>query len=238
MNAYKWNARIAGALIIVGYVTYGLPDVAILQPLFGTSDPLAGVAENATQVTLAVLVMAINAAAVIVISLGLYPILKEFNETVALSYVATRLFESVVMVVGIVCLLLLVPLSQEYAQANASDASALQALGTLAIEGNFVAYHVAMAGLAIGSLPFCYLLYRTRLVPRIIAVLGLIGYPALLALMVIEMFGSDVAPILYALYVPGAIFELGLAVWLVVKGVNRSTIVSRGTSQVVPEPAE
>ncbi|WP_436344011.1 DUF4386 domain-containing protein [Natronorubrum sp. FCH18a] len=236
MNKYKWNARIAGALIIAGYVTYGIPDVAILQPLFGTSDVLTSISENEIQVTMAALIMAINCAAVVVISLALYPALKEYSEPIALSYVVTRVFESIVMAVGIICLLLLVPLSQEYVQANAAATSSLQAVGVLAIQGNFLAYHVAMIGLAVGSLPFCYLLYRTELVPRIIPVLGLIGYPALLALMVVEIFNPGVDPMIYVLYVPGAIFELGLAVWLIMRGFSSPVSVSKDESPVVPEP--
>lgn len=129
MNTSKWNAKIAGALIILGYVTYGIPDAAILQPLFGTSDVLSSVADNSTRVTMAALIMAINSAAVIVIGVALYPILKEHSESIALGYLVTRVFESIVMAVGLLCLLLLVPLSQEYIHATAADTSSLQAVG-------------------------------------------------------------------------------------------------------------
>lgn len=238
MNTSKWNAKIAGALIILGYVTYGIPDAAILQPLFGTSDVLSSVADNPTQVTMAALIMAINSAAVIVIGVALYPILKEHSESIALGYVVTRVFESIVMAIGLLCLLLLVPLSQEYIHANAADTSSLQAVGALAIQGNFLAYHLAMIGLAIGSLPMCYLLYRTHLVPRIIPVFGLIGYPALLVLMVVELFNPGVNSMVYVLYVPGAIFELGFALWLIAKGMDASVTASQEAPPVVAEPAK
>lgn len=238
MNTSKWNAKIAGALIILGYVTYGIPDAAILQPLFGTSDVLSSVADNPTQVTMAALIMAINSAAVIVIGVALYPILKEHSESIALGYVVTRVFESIVMAIGLLCLLLLVPLSQEYIQATGADTSSLQAVGALAIQGNFLAYHLAMIGLAIGSLPMCYLLYRTHLVPRIIPVFGLIGYPALLVLMVVELFNPGVNSMVYVLYVPGAIFELGFALWLIAKGMDASVTASQEAPPVVAEPAK
>ena len=234
----KTPARFAGALIIVGYLTYGIPDGALIQPLLGTSDPLASIAENTIQLTIAALLMAINCAAVIAISLFVYPTIKQHNETIALGYIGTRIFESILMMGGIISLLLLVPLSQEYVQANVADASSLQALGTLAVQGNFFAYHIAMIGLAIGSLPLCYLLYQTKLVPRVISLFGLIGYPALLILMVIEIFGSGIGQVLYTLYIPGAIFELGIAVWLIIKGFNSPAIVSKDSPPTIADPAK
>ncbi|WP_224450585.1 DUF4386 domain-containing protein [Haloprofundus salilacus] len=234
----KMFAKIAGALIILGYLTYGIPDGALIQPLLGTSDPLASISENTMQLTIAALIMAVNSAAVIGISLFLYPTIKQHNETIALGYIGTRIFESILMMGGIISLLLLVPLSQEYVQASSADVAVLQFLGTLAVQGNFYAYSIAMSGLAIGSLPLCYLLYQTRLVPRTISVFGLIGYPALLIMMVVEIVGSGVGPILYTLYIPGAIFELGIAVWLIVKGFNSTTIVSKNPSPIDAEPAK
>lgn len=215
---YRRNAVIAGVLIVAGYLAYGVPSGAVIQPLLDASDPLDAVAANATRLTAAALVMAVNSAAVVGIGLALYPVLRRHDETIALGYLATRLFESILMVGGIVGLLLLVPLSGANVQPGTADPSSLDALATLAVAGNDYAYNVAMLGLGVGSLPFCYLLYRSRLVPRSIAVLGLVGYPALVALMVLELIGGGVAPTLYVLYLPGAAFELGLALWLIARG--------------------
>jgi hypothetical protein len=174
--------------------------------------------------------MAINAAAVVGIGVLLFPLLKQHNETIALGYLVTRVFEAIFLMVGIICLLLLVPLSQEYAQAGAADASSLQAVSTLALAGNDLAYQIAMIGLSIGSLPFCYVLYQSKLVPRFISLLGLIGYPALLILMVIETFGLGVGPAIYILIVPGMMFEIGFALWLLVKGFDSTTIASESAT--------
>lgn len=238
VTTHKRTARIVGVLILVGYVTYGIPDGMLIQPLLETADPLAAVSANTLQLTIGALIMAINSAAVIGISLFLFSVLKQHNETIALGYVGARVFESIVMIGGIIGLLLLVPVSQEYVQASSADASSLQAVGTLAVHGNFLAYHIAMIGLAIGSLPFCYLLYQSRLVPRVIAVLGLIGYPALLTLMIVEIFGFGGGPMLLILYLPGGVFEIGLAVWLLVKGFNSSAIVTENLSTIAPEAAK
>ena len=110
-----------------------------------------------------------------------------------------------------------------------------QAVGSMAVQGDFFAYHIAMIGLSVGSLPLCYLLYQTKLVPRLIPIFGLIGYPALLVLMVVEIFGAGIGPILYMLYIPGAIFELGLALWLIARGFNSTAVGSKDSSPIVAE---
>lgn len=228
-------AKLAGVLIIVGYLTYGLPDAILIQPLVNASEPLAEISDNTTQLTLAALLMAINSGAVVGIGLLLYPIIKQHSETIALAYIGTRIFEGTLMSVGIISVLSLVPLSQEYVQASGAEASALQAVGELAVQGNFFAYSIAMIGLAVGSMPLCYLLYRTRLVPRWISVFGLIGYPVLLGMMVIDLFGAGPGPMLYALYIPGAIFELAIAVWLIVYGFNSGATVAQDSSAPAAE---
>lgn len=224
--ADRSTAISVGVLIIAGYLTYGIPEGTILQPILSTPDPLTNVAAQPTYVIFGALIMAINSAAVVGIAVLLYPVLKQYNETIAIGYLATRIFESVALIIGVIALLLLVPLSQEYVQAGAADAASLQAVSILAIQTNLLAYHIGMMGLAIGSLPFCYLLYRSKLVPRFISVLGLVGYPALLIFMIVEIFGVGIGPILYLLYIPGGLFEIGLAVWLIVKGFNSSPIIS------------
>ncbi len=89
-----------------------------------------------------------------------------------------------------------------------------------------LAFQIAMIALGLGSIPFCYLLYRSRLIPRLLAVLGLIGYAALLIGSSLELFGLNLYMIQFA---PGALFELIFPIWLIVKGFNSSTIP--------PEPA-
>lgn len=232
--SYRWSARIVGVLIILGYLTYGVPQGTHIQPLTTAADPLAAIAANPTQLTVGALIMAINSAAVIGISLFIYPIVRQYNETVAVGYVATRVFESIVMVGGIISLLLLVPLSQAYVQASGVAASSLQAVGLLAVQGDFFAYHIAMIGLSIGSLPLCYLLYQTQLVPRVIPIFGLIGYPALLMLMTVEILGAGSGPI-YLLYIPGAVFEIGLALWLIARGFNSTDVGSRDSPPILAE---
>ncbi len=80
-----------------------------------------------------------------------------------------------------------------------------------------------MIALGLGSLPFCYLLYRARLIPRSLSVLGLIGYAALFIGGLVGLFGLNLSMMHF---LPGGIFELVLPIWLIVKGFTASTSTS------------
>ena len=100
------------------------------------------------------------------------------------------------------------------------DGSASSSLGALLQAQHSVA--ILMIYIATGAAGICMatLLYRSRLIPRWLAILGLVTYPTLLAGTILDMFNVvDVTQgIGLVAFVPGALFEFILPVWLIVKG--------------------
>ena len=90
-----------------------------------------------------------------------------------------------------------------------------------------------MAGLGVGSLFFCALLYRTPLVPRFLAVWGFVGYAAFAGGSLTELAGVAGAGIIGA--VPGGLFEIFFAFWLILKGFTRQPATT--STVMAPEPA-
>jgi hypothetical protein len=113
-------------------------------------------------------------------------------------------------------------LSQEYVKAGAPDASYFQTLGTLLLEAGDWIDHISAIVFSLGALMFYYLLYRSKLIPRWLSVWGLIGAALVLAVGVLGMFGHSAM----ILWLPLAVNEMVLAVWLIVKGFNPSAIAS------------
>lgn len=146
-----------------------------------------------------VVMMLLNTVAVVAIGALVYPILRPHSASVAIGYAATRLFEGALLAGGAIALV--------------SGAAAI----------NFVAYNVAMAGLGIGSLFFCLVLYRARLVPRVLAGWGFVGYAAFAIGSVLELLG--VAGSGLATAIPGGLFEIAFATWLLVRGFSAPTAV-------------
>jgi len=227
MNTYRKTARIVGVLFIISTVA-GVLSVVGSGPIIDAPDYLITASANENRVIIGALLELIMAAAFVSIPVMLFQILKKHNKSIALGYVVARSFEAVPVVVGVISLLSLLTLSQEYVQAGAPDASYFQALGTLLLTVRDWTHVIGpMIFAAIGALSFYYLLYKSRLVPRWLSGWGLIGATLFLAAGLLGMFGlSPFSTTSTILVLPHALQEMVLAVWLIVKGFNPSAIVS------------
>jgi hypothetical protein len=156
----------------------------------------------------------------------LYPVVKRQNEGVALGFVAARILEAAMIFTGVISLLSLVTLRQDLGgTAAGANAAALVTTGASHVavyNWTFLLSQSLMPG--INALLLGSLLYRSRLVPRIIPVVGLIGAPLLICTVITTLFGGFKlgSPELAAL--PVGAWELSLGVWLVVKGFKPSLI--------------
>jgi len=226
MNTNKKTARIVGVLFITATVASILGTFGFLEPILNAPDYLISVSANETQWIIGVLIDAINSAAVVAIAVMLFPIFKKRDEALALGYVASRIIESVILIVGHISLLSLLTLSQEYVQAGAPDASYFQTLGALLLAIYDWTFLLGpMIVLSLTALILNFILYQSRLVPRFISVWGLIGATLMLAAGLLGMFGlSPTSTITILLGLPLALNEMVLAIWLIVKGFNPSSI--------------
>ena len=183
----------------------------------------------------------IAAGAVAGTGIALFPIFKKHNEGLALGYVGARIIEGVTIIVAAIGALLLSTISQEYVT-GAPDALSFQTLGTLL---QAVRDWTLLLGpnivLGPAALMLSYLFYQSRLVPRWLSVWGLVGAPLVFAAGLLHMFDLVTAfsTIKGLLVAPITLFEMVLAVWLMVKGFNLSAIASgsHGSSSRAHSPA-
>lgn len=231
MTSSRKIALAAGVLYLLTFVS--IPIFALYAPVH---DPnyIIGPGPDSAVIFGGVLEI-IVALACIGTAVALYPVLKRQNEGVALGFVGARVLEAGTIFAGVVCLLSVVTLRQAGAGANALvTGQALVALHDWFRLGQNLM--PAVNALLLGSL-----LYQSRLVPRVLPVLGFIGAPLLIANTIALMFGITSGPI-YVLtgigVLPIALWEFSLGVWLVVKGFNPSAITSQATttSNLVAEP--
>jgi hypothetical protein len=157
----------------------------------------------------------------------LFPILRRQNEVLALGYVTARIIECVFIALGILSLLTVVTLRQEAAGA---DTGSLVAAGQslVALHGwTFVLGPGFVVGLGNGLI-LGYLMYRSGLVPRGMAVLGLIGGPLIIASGAAVVLGVIEAGSVWQSIatIPEFFWELSLGIWLIVRGFNPSVIAS------------
>jgi hypothetical protein len=228
MNADKTTARVVGVLYITGTVA-GVLSLVSTGPLRDAQDPLQSVSSSETRLVVGALFVLMMGLALAMVPVMMFPILRRHNEALALGYVVFRGgLEAVTYLAIATSWLFLVPLSQMYVQAGASNASDVQALGTLLLDATGISSVLTIV-FCLGALIFNYLLYQTKLVPRWLPGWGLTAIVPYLAAGLLAMFGTINAslPIYAILNLPLALQEMVLAVWLIVKGFNSSTTVLR-----------
>jgi len=228
MNANRKTAIIVGVLFITATAA-GVVGLVFLGSILDAPDYLIKVSANQNQVIIGGALFAlIMVAANVGIAVMMFPILKQHKESIALGYFGAIIIYAVAYVVGVISLLSLITLSQEYV-AGAPDASYFQTLGTsLLAAQDWAGLLGANIIFPLGALMFYYSLYQSKLIPRFLSAWGLIGATLMLAAGLLGMFGliSHFSTIFTFLNLPIASQEMFLAVWLIVKGFNPSAIAS------------
>jgi hypothetical protein len=223
INTYRTTARVVGLLFIAGMVI-GIGGNILVQSILGAPDHLSIVPSNSMLLAIGAIAMLMTVAGDAAHGILMFPILKQHNERIAFGYFGFRIVDAVFIAVGAVFLLLQIPLGREYLIAGASDASFLQALSNVSEQAHLYAYNIAMTFLGVAGLMLCYMFYKANLVPRLIAVWGLVGYAVILGGSVLEVMGFNLSSIQT---IPGGLWELFIGVWLLAKGFNSSAFVSK-----------
>lgn len=219
MSTENKIAKAVGALFIITMIL-GMIDAYTVAPILNAS--LADYYSNESQFYIGAFSILFMSLGVVGIAILLYPLLEKHSKIIAITYVCSRVMECLLLIIGAIVYFLLLTLSKEFIKAGSPDSSYFQTLANVAVEARYTGYHMAMIILSIASMMLCYLLYKTRLIPRVISVVGIIGYASVLVSAPLDLLGMiDTTGTGGVLYVPGALFELLLLpIWLFVKGFN------------------
>ena len=219
MNSLRKTALVAGVFYLLTFVS--IPTLTLYGPVH---DPnyIVGPGSN-TAVLVGGVLEVIVALAGIGTAVVLYPVVKRQNEAVALGFVSTRVLEAATIFVGVASLLAVVTLRQAGVGPDALvTGQALVAFyDRMFLLGQ--SFIPALNALLLGSL-----LYRSRLVPRVLPVVGFVGAALLLASDVAVLFGlwDRVSALSAIAALPIALWEFSLGVYLVVKGFKPSPITA------------
>jgi hypothetical protein len=226
MSPLRRTAIVAGVFYLMTEV-FAIAGRLLYGPV--RNDPnyvLGGGAD--TQVLLGGLFEFLLVVAIIGAAVTLYPVVKRQNHSIALGYVCARLLEAAVITFGLVSILTVVTLRQHVADGVGADGGALVAVAEALVAMGDWAFLVGPSFiLGLNSLLLAYLMYRSQLVPRIIAVLGLVGGPLVALSGVAVLFGLYSPATHVASALPVFAWEVSLAVYLIVKGFKPSPITSR-----------
>jgi len=226
MTSLRKTALVAGIFYLITFIS--IPTLALYGPVKNHRDWILSSGTH-TGVLVGCLLEVIVALAGIGTAITLYPVVKRQNEGFALGFVTARVLEAAMIFTGVVSLLSLVTLRQDLGGATGTDAASLVTTGASHVavyNWTFLLSQSLMPG--INALLLGSLMYRSRLVPRIIPVMGLIGGPLLIIAVFATLFGqhSSLTGLAVVPVIPVAAWEFSLGVWLVVKGFRACPITA------------
>jgi hypothetical protein len=212
------SARIAGAAFLV-YIAAGLTGLRLWTRATsgeGVAAQVASIAAHALDVRLTVLLTLVGNLCALVLGVTLFAITKEQDGEVAMMGLVSRVAEGICgmdfsRTLGLLWL------------ATATDAAALDTGGTSALAAYFLrmegSFGASATLFAVGSTCFSWLLLRGRMVPATLAWLGVVASILLVVCLPLQLAGLLRGPVTQYVWLPMLLFEVPLAIWLMVKGV-------------------
>jgi hypothetical protein len=230
MDPLRRTALIVGVLFVITYITSIAAKFGLYPALLDNPDYIVGGGGDDTRVLWGALLEVILIIANIGTAVVLFPVLKRQSEGLALGFVTARVMESVFIGVGILSVLTIVTLRQDFAGATGAESAALTTVGDALVtlqEWTFQLGPGFVVGVGNGLL-LGYLMYRSGLVPRGMAVLGLVGGPLLCVAGAAVMLGVIEAGSAWQMVatIPEFFWELSLGVYLIVKGFKPSPVTA------------
>lgn len=150
---------------------------------------------------------------VIILSVALYKVLKKVNGTVALTALFSRIGEALIGSLSVICSVLILWLINR----ENSDESNLKTIEFL-FEAKAVIMNIVFAFLGLGSILYCYLFYRSRFIPRLLAAFGIFSFILVFAESIIVLLFPVKSLVLTG--IPAILFEIAVGIWLWSRGIN------------------
>jgi hypothetical protein len=221
------HARVAGIFYLLTFAS-SIPALILIGPVIHNADYVTSAGSD-TRVLWGCLLDSVNALTAVGSAVALYPVVKRQNGSMALGFVTSRLIEAAVVMIGVVSLLAVVSMRQDF---TGADAASLTVTANALVDVRNWTFLFGPGLMPVfNALLLGTLLYRARLVPRIIPTVGLIGAPLLFAAFVAVVFGGidQVSATAFFLTLPIAAWEFSVGVWMTFKGFTPSSPVLRTT---------
>jgi len=222
MSSMRKTALVAGVLYLATFLS-SIPAVFLQGPVFDNPNFILGGGGTDTLVRFGALLDIVNGLTAIGTAVALYSVMKRQNEGLAIGFVSSRLFEAATLFIGIVCVFAIVTLRQT--GAAAADAATLVTIQRSLLAVRDWSFVLGTGVPALNAFLLGWLMYRSRLVPRAIPVLGLIGAPLFTSWIIGYIFGiTEGGAVWHSIAVaPIFLWELSLGLWMTFKGFNRTS---------------
>jgi hypothetical protein len=224
VTTFRKTALAGGLLYLITFIG-SIPAAILVGPAINDPNYVVGAGAD-QQVAFGLVLELINVFGCIGCAVALFSVVRRVHEGLAIGYVTTRLFEAATITMGVLSLLAVISLRQQGAATGDAESlvpvsGALVAIRNWAmiLGPNMAAFNALMLGTA---------LYRSRLVPRAIPALGIVGAPILISFVIGNILGVAQPGTLFQgiAVMPFFIWELVLGLWLTFKGFNESAPIA------------
>ena len=229
------HSRAAGIFYLLTFAS-SIPALILIGPVLNDAGYVTSAGQD-TRVLWGCLLDSVNALTAVGSAVAVYSVVKRQNGSMALGFVTSRLVEAAVVMIGVVSLLAVVTLRQDFAGSNpanwqwvagsGADAASLTVTANALVDVRNWTFLFGPGLMPVfNAVLFGTLLYRSRLVPRIIPTVGLVGAPLLFAAFIACLFGAidQVSATAFFLTLPLAAWELTVGLWMTFKGFNRPAV--------------
>ncbi len=213
------NARVAGFTLLF-YIAVGMTGLILSNRAMsgeGTAAKLAGIAQHASEMRVVIVLELLECFCALVLAVTLYSITRDQDPDLAMLAMTCRVAEGVIGAVSLPRAVGKVWLATA-AGADAPDPAAANALGAVLLKLPSWSMPISATFFAVGSTLFAYLFLRGRMVPVALAWLGVLGSILALVVLPLQLIGLLHSPITDIVWLPLLVFEVWLALWLIIKG--------------------
>jgi hypothetical protein len=218
MNSNKNTPRLLGIAFLLQAVAAVVSGPILLDPLIvqgNIIDSMINITNNALQMRASIVGEMIAVIGIVMLGALLFVTLKKQNGKIALVALGLYLITAAIIAVSRIAAFSLLRISQE--SVIAGHPVYLQTLGNLFYELQEFGYFLHMLPYTFGATLFYYLFYKSGFIPRGLILFGLIAAPLAFIGSLFDLFGFDIPMVIY---LPNLPFDLGIGVWLLVKGIE------------------
>jgi len=219
LNSSNHIPRLLGvAFFSVAVLSIAQMYLSLFTLLSGSiSDSFVNISNNLTQMRISILLALFTSVGIIVLAVLLFVVLHKQNKTIALVALGLYLAEAILLAVSKIGIFALIPLSLEYVKAGTPDSSYFQILGTLFFGVDRWGDNIHMLFFCLGGILWYSLFYKSKYLPRVLSVWGLLAVSLALIGTLLVIFDFEPSIILV---IPNGLFELTIGLWLMFKGIR------------------
>jgi hypothetical protein len=235
MSPSRKVALWGGVMYLITFIA-SIPQFATFADL--VDDPAGFVTStgSSTAVRVGSWLEIVTALSCIGTAIALYPITRRVSRAAAIGFVSSRTLEAAVIMAGTMCVLAVVTLQSDFAGVAGTDSAALGLTGTALVDVRQMSFLIGPGVVpGINALFLGYIMYKSRLVPRIIPTIGLVGAPLILTSATVTILGGwdQVSPAATLLALPIAVWEFSLGVYMTFWGFRRTRVTDAVDAEAV-----